>query len=203
VSTPRFALIKLQYDISRAQVSIGDVQLITEDLFQGSAAVFRIQSFADYFFVVMNMQTYRIDQAGNIELVVTKPLQILNNRGALAAIAPNQNSGNVEYLTSDDLGKTWTVVGEFPVPEMAGFQYTIIGGELIGYDRSQIFHVKLSDTTYEIEELQNHGLAGGEISSISMPDDETVLITTMCNSFTTDCGGYIKPLADFFDPQED
>lgn len=201
VPTPYFMLTEIGVPGNRNnQIEIKSVKLIQKDILPGESNVFKLQTFYNYFFAVIGSYTYRIDTEGNLEQVSEKPLNIFRRNEELFAFAPNNNTGKAEFLKSPDQGKTWTLLGEIGINVnlLVNLQYTLIGNKVIGYQRGQLFQFESSGINYSLTEMENEGLGLAEITSVSMADEKTVFITSRCNTFTDICGGYYKPVDNFF-----
>lgn len=199
VPTPSFEMIKIIPPVSKdAELKIYSTRTIQYNIYPGVVNVKRMQSFGNEFYVVMGNETYRIDTLGVMDKVADKELIIFQKGTELFAFSPNASSGKVEYLQSVDQGRTWLLLGEIPVDLLASLQYTTIADKIIGYTKGQFFLVELNGPNFLISELDNTGLSQADITSISMADANTVFITSHSNGFTSDCGGYYKPLEYFF-----
>jgi hypothetical protein len=203
VNTPYFVLVKINSSGGRdTDFKITSVDLINEDIFPGTIDVYRIQSFYNYFFVVMGAWTFRIDFEGNIHKISDKTLNIFKFNDSLFAFAPNINTGNVIFFNSTDHGETWFPLGEINQPLLSSLSYVSINDSIIGYTKGQIFQFKWKNDSYSISELDNEGLSLADITSVTLTNEHIVFITSRCNSFSNSCGGYYKSLENFFDRKE-
>lgn len=199
VPTPYFLLAKIAAPVNQnTELKIVSTALIRQDLLLSESIVSRIQTINNNFFVVMGPYTYRIDTLGNIKLAADKALHVFQKGQELFAFSPNINTGKIEYLQSIDEGKSWQLLGAIAVDLLANLQYTIIENKLIGFGKGQLFQIELNGTNYIITELENEGLGLADITSVSKANDRTVFITSRCNTFSSDCGGYYKPIQYFF-----
>lgn len=199
VPTPYFELIKIRPPAtSDNELMIYSTTNIQNNVSAGEITVKRMQSFGSEFYVVMGAFTYRIDTLGAMTKVADKELNIFQKGSELFAFSPNSNTGKVEYLQSIDQGKSWLLLGAIPSELLVSLKYTTINKRLIGFTKGQIFLIELNGPSYSITELENSGLGLADITSINMCDAKTVFVSSHCNSFSGDCGGYYKPLEYFF-----
>jgi hypothetical protein len=200
VPTPYFLLARVT--ATDNVVTVEEKKLIQEDIVMGSVSVYTIQSFFNSFFVWMGGHTYKIDVEGSIKQVFDKGLNIFQSGDDLLAFARDFNAGNVDLYRSDNGGDTWSFVTNIDAGFLVDLHYCVINDRVVGYTKAQIFEIAITDHDYTITELDNEGLSLADITSISMADDQTVFITTLCNDFSDVCGGYFKPLKYFFDKKK-
>jgi hypothetical protein len=101
--------------------------------------------------------------------------------------------GQNEFLHSTNNGKIWnkTSTSEF---EIAHLNLTTIEDKTIGYWRSQIWQVMFSDSGYSVVELDNDGLAGEIITSITAYKNKVYV--------TTRSGLFYRNLSNLFEIKE-
>lgn len=97
-----------------------------------------------------------------------------------------------ELYSSSDNGDSWQLLSNVK-SDMWRINYTLIDNEIIGFYNSQIFQVKIQSDS--IIELENDGLWGNEITSISKFLDK-IYVTTLS-------GLYNKEYSDFFTEKPD
>jgi hypothetical protein len=198
-NTPYFLLAKINSPENEDnELHIESIKLIRQDIFPGMMNINRIQTFFDCFYLWMGTWTYSLDADGQIDLIMDKPLNLLKIGSDLYAFAPNFNTGMVDLYKSTDQGSGWIHLGNLNEGILADLQYVSIHGSVIGFRKSQIYEVSITDTNYSISELDNKGLSLADITSVSLHDDNMVFVTSRCNSFTDTCGAYYKPLDLFF-----
>lgn len=199
VPTPGFELLKIIPPVTKdTELRIYSTRTIQYTIFPGEVNLKRMQTFGSEFYVVMGNETYRIDTLGVMNKVADRELILFQKGTELFAFSPNTSTGKVDYLQSINQGQSWLLLGEIPVDLLASLQYTSIDGKLIGYTKGQLFLIELNGPNFLIAELDNSGLSLADITSISMADANTVFISSHSNGFTSDCGGYYKPLEYFF-----
>ncbi len=202
VNTPRFLLARLVPPVSNDnQLEIIDIKVLDQELFNGVTNVYKIQTFYDHFYVRMGPTTYQINVDGEMKLLSEKWFNIFRNDSVLNAFASDQNGGTIQYYQSRDHGVNWELLGEFEGPNnsiLFGLDYVTIDKRIVGYGKGQIFELTINEKNYSLSELDNEGLGLADITSVSMANDSTVFVTSRCNSFSDDCGGFYKPLNDFF-----
>jgi hypothetical protein len=197
VSSPYFLMTTVVINVGN-QVEIKNVKLIQNNLFSGSTTVYSIQTFFDQFFVVMGSSTYRIDEGGSIFKISDKAERIFIKNNALFSVSSNFNTQTTELRKSVDQGKSWQTLGTINV-DITALNFTTVDQKLVAFGKAQIFLIEINEPQFSVTELENKGLGLSDITSISKSGDNHVLITTHCNSLSTDCGAYIKPLSKFFD----
>ncbi|WP_291777486.1 hypothetical protein, partial [Cecembia sp.] len=98
-------------------------------------------------------------------------------------------------------GLNWTDLGRFPnLPALRTARFTTVFGKIIGFDGLDIFEIEIVGGELKLNYLQNNNLEGGTMTSIIEYDDK-VLISTTCNSPSTNCGIFIKDQQDFLLPK--
>jgi len=202
VNTPRFLLARLVPPINDDnQLEIENIQILDQELFGGVTSVYKIQTFDDHFYIRIGPFTYQINVDGEMKLLSEKWFNIFRNDSVLNAFASDQNGGTIQYYQSRDHGVNWELLGEFEGPNnsiLFGLDYVTIDKRIVGYGKGQIFELTINEKNYSLSELDNEGLGLADITSVSMANDSTVFVTSRCNSFSDDCGGFYKPLNDFF-----
>lgn len=102
------------------------------------------------------------------------------------------------YYSTDD-GESWSVLTDYDQPDsfynLNSLYYRELNGDLYGTIRSQIFKVSITPNSFMLDELDNSGLEGHEITGISSYyQDSLVMVSTYS-------GAFYKPLADFLKPK--
>jgi hypothetical protein len=150
----------------------------------------------------MGPWTYKIETNGDIKKVSDKELNIFQAGNDLIAFAPDYHTGTVAVYKSVIGGDGWSKIVDIDLYFLPSLQFCEIDGRIIGYAKAQLFEISFTESSYHITELDNEGLSSADITSVSMADEETVFITSVCNSFSDVCGGYFKPLKNFFDKKK-
>lgn len=145
----------------------------------------QLQSVGDYFFLTTDSKVYRVDNLGNIDNVLeTRLNRIIESSGTLYGFG----RGNI-YISSDN-GLTWNT-GYTVQYEYSLLNYTKIDDKIIAYRYGQLWEIIINETGVEAKELDNDGLDGVSITSVSKFDGKVYLSTLS--------GVYYKLADDFFD----
>ena len=77
-----------------------------------------------------------------------------------------------------------------------------INDTIVLLEGESIFRLSMNDKTIKLFPLDNVGLIGTNVTSISLLDNSTVFVTTNCEARDKNCGGgYYKPLDKFLTPR--
>ena len=144
-----------------------------------------IQSIADLFFVAGNDFTYRINSNGEEALVLEDPLFHVVEKDNMM-----YGFGFRHMYTSADRGLSWTQRYEIPSSISLLTNITKVSEKVVGYRYAQIFEFEPGISSLGIRELDNDGLDGKLITSISAFQD-TVYVTSLA-------GVFYKSLDNFF-----
>lgn len=144
-----------------------------------------IQPVADAFFVAGNDFTFRIDSNGEKALVLDKTLFHIVKKDNLM-----YGFGYRHMYTSTDHGLTWTQRYEISSNISMLTNITKVSGRIVGYRYAQVFEFNPGVSELEIRELDNDGLDGKLITSISAFQD-SVYVTSLA-------GVFYKSLDEFF-----
>ena len=149
----------------------------------------QISSYEDIFLVAMNAESYVIDSDGTVNIaqgIETPVSQYFSANDTLFAVKHYP----VELYFSVDRGYTWNLFATgFPAYKIKFFQ---VNNQLCFYVFSQIVTIDLQNGL--IQELDNTGLEGSEITSVNEYDGK-VWITTLSGMFK-------KNIEDFFTLKE-
>lgn len=147
--------------------------------------VIAIESIGDYFFLTTNSQVYRIDKIGNIEKVLkTRLNKIIESSGTLYGF------GRDNIYTSSNNGLTWNI-GYTIQYDYSMLNYSKIDNKIIAYRYGQLWEISINEKELISKELDNDGLDGISITSVSKFDGKVYLSTLS--------GVYYKLTDDFFD----
>ena len=113
--------------------------------------------------------------------------KIFEDSGRLIGFGANN------IFSSSDNGLTWIKGGETPWL-IASVNFAKIDGKIIGYRYAQLWEVSTTETSFNFKELDNDGLDGKMITSVSEFDDK-VFITSLS-------GVYRRPSDEFFTYKE-
>ncbi len=201
-STPSFALLQIQAPLQNdGELNILSTRLIQNDIFPGATTVYRIQSFMNYFFVEMGPYTFRMDNQGKMEKVSDQRLNIFEYANTLYAFGYNLNSDSDEFYKSTNAGASWILLDELSLSTMAPMHFTSIDNKVVAYSVRHFITFEFSESSYTITQLDDEGLSTDYITSITLADNNCVVITMRCNELNDECGVYYKPLENFFEPK--
>jgi hypothetical protein len=133
--------------------------------------VIALESIGDYFFLTTNSKVYRIDNLGNIENVLeTRLNKIIESSGTLYGF------GRDNIYISSNKGLTWNI-GYSVQYDYSLLNYTKIDNKIIGYRYGQLWDISVSEKELIAKELDNDGLDGISITSVSKFDGKVYLST--------------------------
>lgn len=191
-SSPKLALINAIYDSISIEfthrIDTISTQLISiNDEYQNF--VIALESIGANFFVTTDGKVYRIDSDGRMTTVLNERLyRIFEDAGRLLGF------GDGHIYSSVDDGLTWAKGGESPW-EITGMNFTTIGGKVVAYRFAQLWEVSTTETSFDFKELDNDGLDGKTITSVSEFDSK-VFVTSLA-------GVYHRPSEEFFTYKEE
>lgn len=147
--------------------------------------VIALESVGENFFLTTNSKVYRIDNSGNIENVLsTRINKIIESSGKIYGF------GRDNIYISSDKGYTWQE-GYSVQYDYSLLNYSKIGDKIIGYRYGQLWELQINDTELIVQELDNDGLDGISITSVSSFDKKVFLSTLS--------GVFYKSIDEFFD----
>ncbi len=133
--------------------------------------VIALESIGDYFFLTTNSKVYRVDKLGNIENVLhTRLNKIIESSGTLYGFG-----GDNIYISSNN-GLTWDM-GYSVQYEYSWLNYTKIDNKIIGYRYGQLWEISVTKMGLIAKELDNDGLDGISITSVSKFNEKVYLST--------------------------
>ncbi|MEM9834685.1 MAG: hypothetical protein AAF944_28945 [Bacteroidota bacterium] len=188
----KIALVDIEYDSTNVHVdhkvdTVG-IRLITiDDQFQNS--VITLKSIGSNFFVTTDTKVYRLNSDGRIATVLEERLyNIFEDSGRLLGFG----RGNI--FSSTDDGLTWIKGDETPWL-MASLNFAKVDNRVVAYRFAQLWEVSTTETSFDFRELDNDGLDGKMITSVSEFDGK-VFVTSLS-------GVYHRPTDDFFTYKEE
>lgn len=201
-SSPNFIMIKTK--LVADELEIEELKLIKENYFQGMAGVYKMTSFDNFFQINIGPYTFNIDNEIP-ELKhehFTKSFQLGNEIISLGAgYAPSMNT--LYAYRSDLNGENTELINTFSdSSSLLRLEFCIINGEIIGYGKSQLFLINLQEDEIKITELDNTGLEGSYITSVTMVNTNQVLVTSAPVSGFDLSGGFYKPMNELFKPKQ-
>jgi len=162
--------------------------VIDEPIYPGFyAGSYRSWAFDDKFFVTLYGQSYRIDTLGNYKNLL-KDASVFNGKYIDQMFELNNHLFAIGWGTmfvSNDKGETWQTFVDLSGTEWGNLQYFNVGNEVYAVYLSQIARVTLKGSTLSIQELDNDGLEGNQITSICKCG-KYAFITTLSGLFYRD-----------------
>ena len=192
-NTPRFLLIKVSSDHQPYEDKMDTLYTKIVDYPKGydngPEFVRSISSLESGFIFSGLEKTYKIDTLGNITKAYDGNIMRIVQKG-------NELFGftKSKFIQSSDEGLTWKEIGN------ADFNFSILNyysikDTIVGYYNSQIFKIRLSESGINAIELDNEGLEGKTITSITEVADSLIYVTTLN-------GLYYRNGEDFFTLKE-
>lgn len=202
-SSPDFIMIKTK--LVADELEIEELKLIKENYFQGMSGVYKLTSFDNFFQLNIGPYTFNINGDKVPELKHehhSKSFQLGNEIITLGA-GHEENMSTLFLFRSDLNGENTQLINTFQdSSSLLQLEFCIINGEIIGYGKSQLFLIKIHEDKINITELDNTGLEGSFITSVTMADANHVLVTSAPTTGFDLAGGFYKPLGEFFSPKQ-
>lgn len=209
--TPNFLWLKTA--VIDGKVEILEQKLIKEEFFDDWAIIWGFKVFENFMRVTISNKTFDFDQNGNMELrfeSYTKSLQVGNE--IITFASAGFETFPLMVYKSDLSGKTPELIGTYNSGQVSNEDRRRIGitfdnlssinDTIVLIEGESIFRLSMNDKTIKLFPLDNVGLIGTNITSISLLDDSTVFVTTNCEARDKNCGGgYYKPLDKFLTPR--
>ena len=130
-----------------------------------------LHTFDDYFIVSCN-STYRVGEDLELTKILnTSLLKVFRHKDLLYGLGMDS-----KLYTSDSDANTWQEYGSVD-GQLTMLNYFNIDGEILGTYNSQIFHLMINEDEINIKELDNDGLVGHQITSMSLYNDYIYLTT--------------------------
>ena len=180
-SKPNFLLVQLKVSGDYSDyIDIVSYSTFSFDRLDGS--LISLHAIESDFYLTCSEKTFKL--SSDLELK-----EVFNGRLYRLIKKDNTIYGftNSELYYSSDNGNSWQFLNNAN-SDMWRINYQLIDNEIIGFYNSQLFHIKIQSDS--IIELENDGLWGNEITSISKFLDK-VYVTTLS-------GLYDKKYSDFF-----
>lgn len=150
-------------------------------------------------FVVSDQNSvYRIRGDGTVTRVLDLPLDRFFDVGefvyGIGIRPPNAEPQPAVIYVSADEGMTWRLSAEYD-PDLALLNFDEIDSQrVVGYYLDQLFALTIDPSSITVVELDNAGLEGSTVTSVTT-HDSVAYVTTLSGVFT-------KPLADFWGERE-
>jgi len=146
-----------------------------------------VYHFFNHYFVGSS-KTYRTSDNGTATVCFSRDIY---NMFQIGSYLYGISWGTV--VRSTDQGVSWNEIGKIS-SSFEILSYIQAEGSIIAFRNSQLFRITLNDSVDTIEELENDGLDGHEITSISCYRNEMYV--------TTFSGVFSKPAQEFFNMRE-
>ena len=186
----RFLLVNTSLTGTPGPAEIGTIKIIPiED--QHETYVDFLQSYKDMFFITTDSKTYIINSQGEISRKFDNLhlYSIIPKNDTLYTFGYDLTLPGMELLYSADNGFKWNKASN-AVTETAYLNYSVIGNRVVGYWKSQLWEFSLNKNGYRAVNLDNDGLSGKIITSVSEYKDN-VYVSTLT-------GVYYKNTTDLF-----
>jgi hypothetical protein len=185
----KFELIDVRTNYNNGYFAVDTIKtkiIEIPDIHQNS--INAIESIGNSFIVTMHTKVYRIDSTGNIVEVLENQniSKIIRTGGKLYGFIQNK-----VFISQDD-GLSWNEAFTFQniQSNFHYLNYAKVDEKVIGYRDDRLWEINISDTELSAKELDNDGLDGKTITSVSQFDGKVY--------FTTLSGLYYKALDGFF-----
>lgn len=191
--------LKIKTKLVDDELEIVELKIIKEDYLQAMDVVTRLNSFENFYQIRIGPFTYNLDEEGLPQLKhehLTKSFQLENEIISFGALAGQ--SGPLYAYRSDLNGENTQLINTYDNPTLLQLEFTAIEGRIIGYGNSQLFLIDLKEDTIKITELDNTGLDGSFITSVTVADATRVLVTSAPIPGFDLAGGFYKPIEELF-----
>ncbi|MCH6234512.1 hypothetical protein [Cognataquiflexum rubidum] len=205
--TPNFLWLKTA--VIDGKVEILEQKLIKEEFFDGWVSIYNFKVFDNFIRVTIGNKTFDFDQNGNMELrfeSYTKSVQVGND--IITFASAGFETFPLMVYKSDLSGKTPELIGTYNSDQVSkedrrriGYYFdniSSINDTIVLIEEESIFRLSMNDQAIKLFPLDNVGLIGTYLTSISLLDNSTVFVTTGCEALGNNCsGGFYKPLDKF------
>ncbi len=202
--TPNFLWLKTA--VNNGKIEILEQKLIKEEFFDDWVSISNFKVFENFMRVTIGNKTFDFDQSGNMELrfdSYTKSVQAGNEIISFAS----EGIETLMVYKSDLSGKNAELIGTYNSSQISKndrmrlwSNYDNISGIndiIVLTEGESIYRLSMNDQSIKLFQLDNVGLIGAVITSISLIGNSTVFVTTSCGAGGESCGGYYKPLDKF------
>ena len=200
-NTPYFFLLNTA--IVDNKIEIVNSLNVKNDLFFTYQDVNKIQSFESFFLVAIGSRTFKVDNIGTLTEISNNPLNTFKFGNEIRSLELDRVANEFIFKKADLNGNNWQILGRFPnEPALRSAEFVEIDNRIIGFEGIDIFELVINGNNIKINYLQNNNLEGGFISSISLLNSDTIVLTTSCINPSTNCGVFTKSLSDFLKPRQ-
>ena len=153
-----------------------------------------VQHLGNDFFLTTDTKTYRISPEGEIaETYNYHFYDIIEKKDTAYAVGFDFDLRQYEWSYSLNKGVSWNKVVKI-TDKFEWLNYTTVNNQIIGFWKSQIWQIKPASNGFEPFELDNDGLKGKQITSITAYKGK-VFVSSLS-------GVFYKSVEDFFTPPE-
>jgi hypothetical protein len=199
-NTPFFFLFNTA--IVDNKIEIVNFLNVKNDLFFTYQDVNNIQSFESFFLVQIGQRTFKIDNIGSLNEISTNPMKAFKFGNEIRSLELDRAANEFIFKKADLNGNNWQTIGRFSnEPALRFAEFIEIDNRIIGFEGIDVFELVINGNNVKINYLQNNNLEGGSITSISLLNSNTIVLTTNCISPSTNCGIFTKSLSDFLKPR--
>jgi hypothetical protein len=209
----KYTFLWLKTTVTNGKVEILEQKLIKKDFFENGGRIWGIKVFENFMRVSIGNKTFDFDQNGNMELrfeSYTKSVQVGNE--IITFVADGWETFSIKVYKSDLSGKNPELIGDYSSGQVSKEDLKRIGDffdnifsindTIVLIEGESIFRLSMNVQSIRLLPLDNVGLIGTFITSISLIDNSTVFVTTGCEASDKNCvGGYYKPLDKFLTPR--
>ncbi len=139
--------------------------------------LFKIESIDEYFFIVLAYNTYRIDKNMDVKLVHEGLINDIFRDGQKYVA-----TGASGFLYSYDEGITWQKKADETDTYFRYATYVSIDDRIIAFINGQIWECDFGENEIVLKELDNDGLEGNKITSISKFENQ-IYVTSLSGVF--------------------
>lgn len=184
--------IKVNGDFIESTDTLRTKIITLDDEFQINALY--IQHLGNNFFLTTDTKTYRVNSTGEIAGVYNYHFyDIIEKQDTAFAVGYDFDLRQYEWSYSLDKGVLWNKVVKI-TNQYEWLHYAMVNNQIIGFWKSQIWQIKTTSTGIESIELDNDGLEGKQITSLTVYKGK-VFVSTLS-------GVFYKTIDDFFKVKE-
>ena len=180
------------------EIVIEEVKNIKLQVLSYYDLVYQVDSFENFFLITVGNIVIQLTDQGEVSTVgAFNTLRSLIIKDEVISFGIDRIKNEVSYFKSRMDGGNRQLVRKIPLePLFDGLELTSINDKIIGYKNDKIYLIELETNKMKLSELNNSKLEGGFITSIISINENKVLVTATCHII---CGGYTKPLNNFFE----
>lgn len=191
-NNPRFLLVKPTYQ--NGKIEIKDVKIIKHEFITWFDNNYSIESIGKFFHVQISSATFKIDNQGVVTHFIDFPSRSVLKENNLITFGFNNREGKLIVYSTNPGNQSPSVIGQKEeASKYLNAEFEMLNNRIIGFKNDLLFEVKLGNGI-EIIDLDNSNLKGNTITSISLFDENQVLITSLCRNDQNNCGIFVTTL---------